>query len=127
MIVDSNLIIYSIQPQYGPLRQFLVDNLPAYSAISYLEVLGFHKLVAHEKTLFEQMLDHDLPCIEIDPSIVKRAVTLRQQRKMSVGDAIIAATALIHDRTLLTRNVNDFRWIAGLKLLNPLAPPATGP
>lgn len=42
---------------------------------------------------------------------------------MSLGDAIIAATALVHDLTLVTRNLDDFRWIAGLRLLDPLAPP----
>ena len=34
-------------------------------------------------------------------------------------DKKIAATALIHDLTLVTRNVDDFRPIAALRLLNP--------
>jgi predicted nucleic acid-binding protein len=38
---------------------------------------------------------------------------------MSLGDALIAATALVHDLTLVTRNVEDFQWIQGLLLLNP--------
>lgn len=33
----------------------------------------------------------------------------------------IAATALVHGRTLVTHNTGDFRWIAGLILLDPLA------
>ena len=49
-------------------------------------------------------------------------ITLRQQKKMSLGDAIIAATALTHALPLVTRNVQDFRHIAGLKLINPFAP-----
>jgi len=39
---------------------------------------------------------------------------------MSLSDAIIAATALEHDLTLVTRNLKDFEWIEGLKLLNPV-------
>jgi predicted nucleic acid-binding protein len=40
-------------------------------------------------------------------------------RRMTLGDAIIAATALVHDRTLVTRNIGDFLWIAELTLINP--------
>ena len=51
--------------------------------------------------------------------VLLRAVTLRQTKKMSLGDAIIAATTLVYDETLVTRNARDFAWSAGLKLLNP--------
>jgi predicted nucleic acid-binding protein len=38
-----------------------------------------------------------------------------------LGDAIIAATALVHVQTLVTRNTDDFAWIPSLKLWNPFA------
>ena len=41
---------------------------------------------------------------------------------MTLGDALVAATALADGLTLVTRNVDDFKWIAGLSLLNPFAP-----
>jgi len=41
---------------------------------------------------------------------------------MSLGDALIAATALHHDLMLTTRNTEDFVNIAGLKLRDPLKP-----
>lgn len=40
---------------------------------------------------------------------------------MGLGDALIAATALVHGLTLVTRNVKDFRRIDGLDLLDPSA------
>jgi predicted nucleic acid-binding protein len=40
-----------------------------------------------------------------------------------LGDAIIAATAVVHAQTLATRNTDDFAWIPGLRLWNPLADP----
>lgn len=55
-------------------------------------------------------------------SIATFATTLRQRRKMSLGDAIIAATAIEKNLALVTHNVKDFRWIAGLHLIDPLAP-----
>jgi len=39
---------------------------------------------------------------------------------MSLGDSLIAATALLNDLTLVTANISDFRWIDNIKLKNPL-------
>lgn len=41
-------------------------------------------------------------------------------KTMQVKDSLIAATALVHDLTIATRNVTDFR-VAGVKLTNPFA------
>ena len=54
-------------------------------------------------------------------AVLDRAVSLRRERKMSLGDALIAGTALAFGRTLVTRNVKDFAWITGLSVLDPLA------
>jgi predicted nucleic acid-binding protein len=35
------------------------------------------------------------------------------------ADAIIAATALVHDLSLVMRNINDFKHVAGLRIINP--------
>jgi toxin FitB len=40
---------------------------------------------------------------------------------MKLGDAIIAATALEHGVPLVTRNVDDFKHIPGLQVINPFA------
>ncbi len=40
-----------------------------------------------------------------------------------VEDAMIAATALVHDLTVVTRNVRDFEAL-GVRTLNPFAPAA---
>ena len=52
--------------------------------------------------------------------MLSKAVELRQIRKLSLGDALIAGTALAHGLTLVTRNSADFNWIKGLALLDPL-------
>ena len=56
----------------------------------------------------------------VDEAIVEQAIALRQVRKISLGDCIIAATALCSANTLATRNVADFDWIDGLKIFNPI-------
>jgi tRNA(fMet)-specific endonuclease VapC len=42
--------------------------------------------------------------------------TYSLSHKLSLPDALIAATALEYDLTLFTRNLKDFRFIAGLQL-----------
>ncbi len=46
----------------------------------------------------------------------------RQQyaQPLPVIDALIAATARVHDLTVVTRNVKDFE-LAGVQVLNPFA------
>ncbi len=118
MLIDSNILIYASQPAHAHLRQLIVKYAPAISAVSYVEVLGYHQLDDEERQYLEAFfrLAQVLP---LSQDVLDRAVTLRQQRKMSLGDALVAGTALIHELTLVTRNVEDFQWIQELSLLNP--------
>ena len=118
MLVDSNILIYAAQPVHAQLRRFIADHAPAVSAVSYVEVLGYHQLDDEERQYVEAFfrLAQVLP---LSQAVLDQAVALRQQRKMSLGDALVAGTALVHSLTLVTRNVEDFQWIQGLSLLNP--------
>ena len=40
---------------------------------------------------------------------------------MGLADAIIAATALVHELPLVTRNEEGFKHVAGLRFVNPFA------
>ncbi len=57
--------------------------------------------------------------LQLDQPVIERAIIVRQQRRTTLADAVIAATALVHDRPLVTRNTVDFQHIAGLRLINP--------
>jgi hypothetical protein len=63
--------------------------------------------------------------LTLEDAVVARAISLRQERKMGLADAIIAATALVHQLPLVTRNVDDFKHVAGLEIVNPFAEPET--
>jgi toxin FitB len=118
MLLDSNILIYAAQPAHAHLRQFIAIHAPAVSAVSYVEVLGYHQLDTPERQYLEEFfrLARVLP---LSQTVLDQAVTLRQQRRISLGDALVAGTALVHGLTLVTRNVDDFQWIQGLSLLNP--------
>ena len=119
MLIDSNIIIYASKPEYAELRRFIAENTPAVSAISYVEVLGYHKLTEDERQDLEAFFAA-APILPLLDSVLDQAVALRQQKKMTLGDALVAATALVHGQTLVTRNIKDFDWIDGLSLFNPL-------
>jgi len=57
--------------------------------------------------------------LPLSQDVLEQAVKLRQIKKMTLGDALVAGTALAHNRTLVTRNTQDFNWIAGLSVLDP--------
>lgn len=125
MLLDSNIIIYSAQPEHVQLRELIANYSPAVSALSYLEVLGYHLMTEQQRQYFEEFFQV-AQVLPISQAVLNQAVALRQQRRMTLGDAIIAGTALMYESTLITRNTNDFRWIAELELLNPFDTDASG-
>ncbi len=121
MLLDSNIIIYASSASHELVRNFVLSlDIPHVSAVSQIETLGFHKITPPDRAWLERFFA-DVEVHPIDAAVVALAVLLRQQRKMSLGDSIVAATALVHKLPLATRNVDDFDWIDSLKIVNPLA------
>jgi len=112
MLLDSNIIIYAAQPEQVAIRQFIQDNAPTVSIISYVEVLGYHGLTNEAQQFFIEL--------PVTDEIATQAVRLRQQRRMTLGDSLIAGTALTFNLTLVTHNRQDFEWIPDLTIFDPL-------
>lgn len=117
-LLDSNIIIYAAKPEHSQLRQFIRENLPFVSAVSYVEVLGYSRLSEDERRHFEAFFA-SATILPISDAVLDAAVGVRRTRKMPLGDALTAGTALVHGLTLVTRNTKDFDWVPGLSLLNP--------
>lgn len=56
--------------------------------------------------------------VPVDAEVARRAAVLQAIRLGSVSDRLIAATAMVRDLTVVTRNVVDFAP-TGVALLNP--------
>lgn len=57
--------------------------------------------------------------IEVNKSIINTCIELRKEHHIKLPDAIIAATALVYELTIITNNEKDFANINGLKFVNP--------
>ena len=120
-LIDSNIWIYAAAAQ-EPAREILSKALKAewagYSAISRLEVLGYPSISEQERRLLEQIMSIfvELP---VDRLIIDKAIYIRQSTRIKSPDAIIAATAINMDATLISRNTKDFSTVPNLSILNP--------
>nr|VFK42609.1 MAG: hypothetical protein BECKTC1821E_GA0114239_102013 [Candidatus Kentron sp. TC] len=119
MLLGSNIVIYTLEPGYDSVRRFIDGQEAMVFAVSRVEVLGYHKLTSQHHRKLEELF-RSLPVLPVSDPIIERAISLRQQRRMSLGDALIAATALAHDLKLVTANIHDFDWIEGLEVVNPV-------
>jgi predicted nucleic acid-binding protein len=98
------------------------------SAITVLElemgVLKVERRDALQGSALRNWLDHQvLPAFEgkilvVDTAVARRCARLHVPDRCSERDALIAATALVHGMTVVTRNTSDFE-VSGVALLNP--------
>ena len=59
--------------------------------------------------------------LPMDEAVARRSARLHVPDPVPYRDAFIGATALVHEMTLVTRNLRDFQRFEGLRLLNPWA------
>lgn len=80
---------------------------------------------SHSRDVILQWLEEELPqqfegrILDIDASISNKWGDLVSVNKTPEMDAFIAASALVHGITLVTRNTKDFQNIEDLELVNP--------
>jgi hypothetical protein len=120
-LIDTNAIIdYLSQKLPSAGMEFMnpiVDCVPNVSVISKIEVLGYNTTDKHYQILSNFMTDATV--LDLTGSIVDVCIELRKKYKTKLPDAIIAATAMVYDLSLITRNISDFKSIQGLNIINP--------
>ena len=88
------------------------------SAVTKIEVLGWINATKEQlQPLYDFMeIANILPISEV---VIEKTIAIRQSKKIALGDAIIAATALVHNLTIISRNTADFKNIEGLDVIDP--------
>jgi len=118
-LIDSNILIYSYSEEYKYLRELIINGSCVLSEISRVEVLGYHGLWKDEEAYFRDIFEYASIIIP-DQSVFDRAIEIRRTYNLKLGDSLIAATASVHNLEIYTRNLSDFKRVAGLKCVNPL-------
>ena len=134
-LVDTNVIAEFRKGRTGRADSNVIswaDTTPAarmfLSVISVLEieigVLLVERRDAAQGAILRNWLDlHVMTAfagriLPVDTAVVRRCARLHVPDKRPDRDALIAATAMVHGMTVVTRNVSDFA-ATGVRLINP--------
>ena len=123
-LLDTNIFIYLTkggldEPTLLRLRSATSSGFNL-SVISKIELLGFAFPTTLEKEQAENFIQVSTIFMLTD-DVVDKTIELRKTRKIKLPDAIIAATAIVHNLTLISRNDKDFAAIPSLRYSNPFS------
>ncbi|KKB96699.1 Toxin FitB [Candidatus Arcanobacter lacustris] len=130
-LLDTNIISETIKINPNPkviafLKGFDISNF-SLSVITLGEIRkGIEKLSDRsKKQKIIQWLEVDLAnlfygrIINIDPEIADKWGYLLSLNNAPPIDCLIAASAIVRNHKLITRNIKDFKAIKGLEVINP--------
>jgi toxin FitB len=134
-LLDTNVVSELRKKSTGRANQGVVNwetgvdpNVLYLSVVSVLEIeLGVLRMVRRDHrqgTILRSWIDKDLltafagRILPIDVEAAQRAAALHVPDPRPEHDALIAATALVHNLTVVTRNTGDFTG-TGARTLNP--------
>jgi len=121
-LIDSNVIVnYTSEKFHKEAMSFLadvIDEIPKISVITKIETLSWHSTIIQEEVSVKSFINSS-NVIALSDNIVEKCIEIRRNCKIKTPDAIIAATAIVNDFTLLTSD-SDFNRIPNLKVINPL-------
>lgn len=127
MIVDTDVLIHLMQGNEQATRKIAAlenQHVPLHiSSITQFEL--YHSLervddTSNRRRQIEAVLDSK-PVYSADSPVMKKAGRLDGRltangNAIGIGDTIIAATALVHEESVLTKNVAHFERIDGLEI-----------
>lgn len=118
-LIDTNVIIdFCGGKLTSGARLLLADVIPELSIITNMELFASKNIPQSEYSLLEQFVSIAI-VHPVGTDLVKNTVAIRQQYRLKLPDAIIAATAIQYRLVLLTRNVADFTKVKELQIINP--------
>ena len=134
-LIDTNVVSEFVKPEPSLQVKYWFKSADPESLFASVITVGEIRLgienlpVGKRRAALEQWLEEGVPewfqanLLPVTKSIADRwgQMTSEAKRKgvtISTADGLIAATALEHDLTLVTRNAKDFAGV-GVKLFNP--------
>lgn len=117
-LIDTNVLI-DFQSKFLPedglnFTTNIINEDFTISFVSYIEFLGYKNTTEAMENFISLAT-----VIETNKEIIQQTIALRRKYRIKLPDAIIAATALVYNQTLISRNTIDFSEINGLLVVNP--------
>ena len=119
-LLDTNTIIDFLNSKL-PLNanQLMFSLEPKISVITQIELFSSSKISDAELKELDSFIEIVTIYDKIDAKIVSISINLRKKYKIKLPDAIIAATAILYNLILITRNIKDFENITEIQTINP--------
>ncbi|MBZ0201159.1 MAG: type II toxin-antitoxin system VapC family toxin [Ignavibacteriaceae bacterium] len=121
MLIDSDILIDIGRKNETAIERIERERekfIAVISSVTQMELIVGCRNKTELKNLDKFLEDFEI--INIDYDITQKAIELLKEYRLSHGlliaDSIIAATSLILDISLLTKNQKDYKFINGLKL-----------
>jgi hypothetical protein len=118
-LIDTNTAIDYLDNKLPNKSALLIDGITIQvSVITRIELLAWPNALPEQNHILQEFINNAI-VYNIDEQIIIKAIEIRKLYKTKLPDAIIAATSLVHQLQLITRNVSDFKDIIGLNIINP--------
>ncbi|NEP02758.1 MAG: type II toxin-antitoxin system VapC family toxin [Symploca sp. SIO2E9] len=118
-LLDTNAIVALLQGNYQLVQLLLNADWLGISVISQIEFLAFSGLTQADRQLFQQFVQRVevISLVSTDILLVEKIIETRQQFRLKLPDAIIAAMAIQNSATLVTAD-QEFAKVNVLTVIN---------
>ena len=121
-LIDTSAVIKYLNetlPANGlSLMDKIVDKESIISFIAEIELQAWSPPNQEDLKIYQFFVSSST-VIGVDDNIIKETIKIRKSFKLKLPDALIAATAITNNMTLIADNDKDFKQVPELKYINP--------
>ena len=116
-LLDTNFVINYFKGIFSDdaakFTDSVINDLTYVSVITRMELLSWQSLKPKDEEVIKEFI-FDSTVFSLEENIITKTILLRRTNKIKLPDAIIAATAIVHNLQLITHNLKDFKNIPEL-------------
>ena len=113
-LLDTNFVINYFKGIFSDdaakFTDSVINDLTYVSVITRMELLSWQSLKPKDEEVIKEFI-FDSTVFSLEENIITKTILLRRTNKIKLPDAIIAATAIVHNLQLITHNLKDFKNI----------------
>ena len=118
-LIDTNSVIDYLDNKLPDNANELIDGVDSkISVITRMELLAWPGASKQQTIILIEFINAS-EVFTLEEPVILKTIEIRKAYKTKLPDAIVAATALVNEFTIITRNMKDFDKIEGLEVINP--------